>query len=648
MAYVISFIVVLTLFFTRPASASILADPQAVDDPSRLLSVAKNDVPKFSVDKFFMIRNMIDADWSPDGKQIVFNSNISGRCNLWTMPASGGWPIQLTFSNQRQYNPAWSPDGKWIVFQSDYDGNEQWDLFLVSTQNGEIISLTNTADVSEEGPVWSPDGKQIAYAVKPKSSSVFEIFVMDLQSRKTRQITSNTPANYINIAPIWSPDGKFLAFTREEAKATDRNVFLADLESGKLSCLSEHDGEKTYTANDFSSGGKYLLITSNAKNGYENCALLDLSSKKLSWLTDEKWEVHGSAFSPDSKAIVFTGNVDGNKDIYFLDLKTKEARQLACAQGVNTPIGAQSPFSHDGERLLYLHDGPNAPDDIWVYDTASGKSKQLTDSLVAGLKCDDLVVPQLVHYPSRDGKWQISAFVYLPYNCERNGKNKAVVWVHGGPTSQAKNSYNKNIQFLVNQGYLVLTPNYRGSTGYGEDFKRANLFDMGGGDFQDVLAGADWLKKSGFVDPSKMVIMGASYGGYMTMMALTKAPEMFAAGVAIVPFVNWFTEVENEDPALAQWDLASMGDPVKNKALWEDRSPINFVDNIKVPLLMIAGGNDTRCPKTEAEQVMAAVKKRAGIAELKVYDNEGHSFSKIENQLDYWRRIHKFLQEHMN
>src|SRR5205814_3444772 len=133
--------------------------------------------------------------------------------------------------------------------------------------------------------------------------------------------------------------------------------------------------------------------------------------------------------------------------------------------------------------------------------------------------------------------------------------------------------------------------------------------------------------QSGYIDSKKLVVMGGSYGGYMTMMAVTKAPEIWAAGVPIVPFVNWFTEVEHEDPVLQQSDLATMGDPVKNKTLWEDRSPINFVDRIQAPLLLLAGGNDPRCPKSEAQQVADAIKKRNGIVEFKIYENEGHGFA---------------------
>ncbi len=232
--------------------------------------------------------------------------------------------------------------------------------------------------------------------------------------------------------------------------------------------------------------------------------------------------------------------------------------------------------------------------------------------------------PYLVQYPSRDGKFTISAFAYVPNNIQRNGKFPAIVYIHGGPAVQSVDSFNRCIQYIVNQGYLVIAPNYRGSTGFGKEFTDANMGDAGGQELNDVLEAAEWIKKSGFVDPKKLIVMGGSYGGYLSMMAVTKAPDMWAAAVPIVPFVNWFTEIANEDPSLREYDLATMGDPVKNKALYEERSPINFVDKIKAPILLLAGGNDPRCPASEAQQVADAVKKNGGTAQLKIYHDEGH------------------------
>lgn len=636
------FLISITGIAQSPSSFTVLTDP------TQLTSKQKFDIQPFTIDKLYMTRAIAGSAWSPDDKQIAFITNISGRYNIWLVPSQSGWPMQLTISNQRQINIAWSPKGRWIAYNSDYDGNEQWDLFLVSTSNGQVVNLTNTPEVSEESAAWSPDGEKLAYSVKPKQLPNYELDVMEVLTKRITHLTSNTPAQLSNLNPIWSKDGKWIVFTQETPTGKDANVFLVSSSGGRATNLTPHEGEEHFSATDISPDGKTVLITSNAKSGYKNAGLLDIATKKITWLTSDKWEVTSGHFSPDGKRLNWTANTEGNWDIHVYDVAAKQSHALPITKGLNWLPGAATTFSHDSKRLLYIHEGPTAPNDLWTYDFAVNKQQQLTYSLVGGIRSADMVEPFLIHYPSKDGKWQISAFVYVPYNAEKNGKNAAVVWIHGGPDAQSNNSYNQGIQYLVNQGYFVIALNYRGSTGYGKEFEDANRFDMGGGDLDDIISAAEWIKKSGFIDPKKVAVMGGSYGGYLTMMAVTKAPDLWAAGVAIVPFVNWFTEMENEDPLLRQYDNATMGDPMeeKAKARFKERSPINFVDQIRAPLLLLAGGNDPRCPKTEAEQVASAIKKRKGVADLKVYENEGHGFAKVENQIDAFTRIAEFLKKY--
>ena len=639
---------VIVIIMSTIAISQTLPLPQAITDPKQLTSKPNAQVERtLSIEKLYMTRAVGGTTWSPDGKTIAFVSNMSGRNNLWLVPSEGGWPTQLTISDQRQAAPAWSPDGKWIAYQSDYDGDEQWDIFLVSPKTGQVVNLTNTREIAEQSPRWSPDGRYLAYLVKPKTSSTHEIDVYDTLMREVKHITSGTPKDRGNYNIVWSKDGKWIAYNQSQAKGTDSNIFLADVTTAKSTLLTEHTGENLYAVNDFSPDGKQLLITSNAGNGYENVGLLNIAGKKIDWLTHDKWEINGGNFSPDGKTVTWTANVDGNTDIFLHNLASSKTTPLPLPKGVNYLGGSASCFTHDGAELLYYHNGPTAPSDAWVYSMTTGKSRQVTHSLVAGVRSEDMVEPFLVHYPSRDGKWTISAFVFVPYNAPRNGQHAAIVYVHGGPTAQTENSFNRLIQYVVNKGYFVIAPNYRGSTGYGKEFQQANLFDMGGGDLQDVLAAADWIKQTGYPDHKKLILMGGSYGGYMTMMGVTKAPDVWAAGVPIVPFVNWFTEIQNEDPVLQQSDLATMGDPEKNKALYEERSPINFIDRVKAPLLLLAGGHDPRCPQSEALQVVEAIRKRGGIADYKVYENEGHGFARVENQIDAYKRVADFLQAHV-
>lgn len=632
------------LFLALIVSAQNLPTPQAITDAAKIESPTLLDFKPIDLDKFFLTRQFDGATWSPDGKEIAFTSNISGRMNVWIVSAGGGWPRQLTVSDQRQEQPVWSPDGKWIAFLSDKDGDELWDIYLVSPKSGEVKNVTMSSRTEEGRPSWSPDGKKIAYPTRFKEKAAYEIDVMDIKSQKTTHITQNTLADRYNDNPLWSPDGKSLAWTQEYADLQNADVMLADVATGKTENLTNHAKGQIFRAAAWAPDGKSILITSDAKNGYMNVGLLDVASKQIKWLTDEKWEMVAVDFTPDGKQAIWTANVDGEVSLHATNLATGKSEELPAGGGVNTTDEIPNPVSRDGSRLLYMHDAANSPRAIWVYDFAAKKAQPVTHALLAGVPVKELVEPTLAHFPSKDGKYTLSAWTYMPYNIQPNHKYPAIVYIHGGPDDQSMANFNPLLQYFVNLGYIVIAPNYRGSTGYGRDFQRANHMDAGGAELQDVVDAAEFIKKSPYVDPKNIVLMGRSYGGYLTLMGVTKFPDEWSAAVPIVPFANWFTAYQNEDATLQASDHQFMGDPVANKQLWTDRSPAFFVDQIKAPLLILAGGHDPRCPKTESEAMAQAIRKRGGKVQLKVYEDEGHVFSKTENILDAYKRVSDFLK----
>src|SRR6266852_29255 len=357
-------VIFMSTVVTETVAAQTLPFPQAVTDPKQIASKPNAQVEprSLTIEKLYMTRQVGRPTWSPDGKSIAFISNMSGRNNLWLVPNEGGWPVQLTVSDQRQAAPAWSPDGKWIAYQSDYDGDEQWDVFLVSPKTGKVVNLRQTREIAELAPTWSPDGRYLAYEVKPKTSAAYEIDIYDMVMREVKHLTTGTPQDKRNSSPIWSKDGKYIVYSQEQAKGTDSNVFIVDVATGQSTVLTPHGGEQLYFANDISSrpipDAMQILITSNAENGYDNIGLLNVGTKgaiaghlvpeKIKWLTKDKWEIRGGEFSPDGKHITFSANVDGNEDIYLHDLATGRSTALPIPKGVNEPAGGHSAFTKDG------------------------------------------------------------------------------------------------------------------------------------------------------------------------------------------------------------------------------------------------------------------------------------------------------------
>ena len=637
--------------FASIASISVLAQSNGPDDrhptdPQSIQSVENANARPVPIEDLYYTRSLSGASWSPDGKQVAFTMNMSGRANLWKVDASGGWPTQLVQSNERQYSETWSPDGKWIVYQQDTAGNELWDIFAVPSAGGEVVNLTNTPDVREESPRWSPDGKTIAINHKPKEGTVYNLALLDWSSRKTNLLTHEETPNHSWSSVAWSPDGKTLYANRVEVSFTDSDIYGVDLASGKATNLTPHEGKVLNFASSLSPDGKTLLITSNQKGGYQNVALLDIASKKLTWATDTKWEAGAGDFSPSGDSFTYTINADGMVDDYLANARTLRAEKIALEPGVNGFAASPNSYSPSGNRLLVLHESSVRPTDYWVYDIGSPKINQLTHSAIASLSAAAMPTSQVVHYKTFDGK-TISALLWVPFNLKRDHSNPALVLPHGGPTGQVADFWSPRVAALVSHGYICIAPNVRGSTGYGIEFQRANYQDLGGGDLQDEVYATKFLVDTGYVDSKKIGITGGSYGGFMTLMAVGKTPDVWAAGVEWFGIIDWMTMLQHSDPELQQYEKSLLGDPVKDKKVYEAASPIAYIHNVKAPLLVLQGDNDPRVPKEEAEQVVALLKKDGKTVDAHYYPDEGHGFVKRENQIDSIRRTLEWLDKYL-
>jgi dipeptidyl aminopeptidase/acylaminoacyl peptidase len=423
-------------------------------------------------------------------------------------------------------------------------------------------------------------------------------------------------------------------------------VYAVDVATGKTTNLTPHEGKVLNFAASLSPDGKTLLVNSNQKGGYQNVALLDIASKKLTWATDTKWEAGTGDFSPKRDSFTYTINADGMVDAYLADAKTLRAKKIALEPGVNGFAASPTSFSPSGDRLLLLHESSVRPTDFWVDEIGTGKISQLTHAAIASLSAAAMPTSQIVHYKSFDGK-TISALMWVPFNLRRDHSNPALVLPHGGPTGQVVDYWSPRVAALVSRGYICIAPNVRGSTGYGIDFQRANYQDLGGGDLQDEVYATKFMVETGYVDAKKIGITGGSYGGFMTLMALGKTPDVWAAGVELFGIIDWMTMLQHSDAELQQYEKALLGDPVKDKKVYEADSPITYIHDVKAPMLVLQGDNDPRVPKEEAEQVVELLKKDGKTVDAHYYPDEGHGFAKRENQIDSIRRTVEWLDKYL-
>jgi dipeptidyl aminopeptidase/acylaminoacyl peptidase len=618
-----------------PAQSS--PEDRQITDPKSVVSASNTAAGPVPIAQLYYTRSTSGAAWSPDGRDVVFTTNLTGRANLWKVSAAGGFPIQLLQSDDQQSGAVWSPDGKWIVFEQDVAGGELYDLFAVTRDGTEVVNLTNTPDISERGAHWSPDGSMLALSYRPKASSNVDIALLDWKTKKVRKLTNEQTKNREWYGAIWSADGKTIYADRANVGFTDSDVYRINVATGELGNLTPHQGDVVNSVSSLSPDGKTLLITSNEKGGYDNVALVDVASKQRTWITDLKWEASAGEFSPDGKSFTYTLNADGRRDIYLVDRNSGRTTVLRFAAGITVPAGNPRAYSLSGDHLLITHQSSTEPPDLWVYDMAAHTTRQLTFSAPGSLNPSRLPASQLVHYETFDGK-TISAFLWVPFNLKRDGTNPGIVLPHGGPTGQTVDSFNKAAAALASRGYVCIAPNVRGSTGYGMEFQRANYKDLGGGDLQDEVYAAHFIAATGYVDPAKIGITGGSYGGYMAMIAIGRTPDVWAASVELFGITDWLTEQEHEEPALQQYDQSILGDPVKDRKSYEDASPIKYFKNAKAPLLILQGANDIRDPKEEAEQAGTILKKEGKIVDAHYYPDEGHGFAKRENQIDAMQR----------
>jgi dipeptidyl aminopeptidase/acylaminoacyl peptidase len=638
------YLIALPLFLAAPAIAQIPTPARPVTDPKSLMSPSDPESAPVPIDDLVFSRGALDASWSADGRQLFVSTNMTGRYNIWRMDADGSWPVQLTQSDDNQAGFAVSPDGKTLYYTQDKGGNEQYDIYAVSTAGGGPKNITNTPDVREEGLLVSPDGRGMALSTKRSGQGQVDLAVMDIATDEVRPLTHEADPQWDWSAVAWTDNGRSLIANRSFVGGDAGEIWKIDVASGRATKLLGKAGV-TYQASDATRDGSVVAITTNDGTHQLHAALYAPGSGAIRMLKATPWEQSSGAISPDGRSMVVQTSEDGRQALELVDLASLAEHPLAMPPGVNGTIGSQ-PFTPDSRRLLVLHSGADTPGEIQSFDIGAGRMMQLTHLAMASLAPEHLPKSRIVTFRSYDGTL-VSAIVTMPFNLKRDGANPGVVMPHGGPTGQTNDGFSRYATALASRGYVVIQPNPRGSTGYGLAFQKANYQDLGGGDLKDELAAKQFLVDSGYVDANRVGIAGGSYGGFMTLMAIGRAPNAFAAAVDLFGIIDWRTMWQHEDALLQAYQKSLLGSPDQNPKVYDATSPLTYINAVKAPLLVQQGENDIRVPPGQAKQVVEALKKKGNIVDSVFYPEEGHGFYKREHQQDSLQRMVDWFDKYL-
>ena len=635
----------LTMLLVSTATvAEIPTPPRPVSDPKSLVSPSDPQAAPVPIDDLVFSRGALDAAWSADGRQLFVSTNLTGRYNIWRMDADGSWPVQLTQSEENQAGFAVSPDGKTLYYTQDKGGNEQYDVYAVPTAGGSPRNLTNTPDLREEALLVSPDGRAMALSTKKSGQGQVDLAVMDMATGQVRALTHEADPQWDWTAVAWTDGGRSLIAERSFVGGDAGEVWKVDVASGKATKLLGKPGV-IYTASGATPDGSAVALTTNEGTHQLHAVVYAPATGAMRTLKATPWEQSSGAISPDGRSMVVTTSEDGRESLSLVDLATLGEHPLAMPPGVNGTRGTQ-PFTADSRRLLISHSAADTPGEIQSYDIASGKVTPLTHLAMASLAPEHLPKSRIVTYKSYDGTL-VSAIVTMPFNLKRDGSNPAVVMPHGGPTGQTSDGFSRYATALASRGYVVIQPNPRGSTGYGLAFQKANYQDLGGGDLKDELAAKQFLVDSGYVDGKRVGIAGGSYGGFMTLMAIGRAPDAFAAAVDQFGIIDWRTMWQHEDALLQAYQKSLLGSPDQNPKVYDATSPLTYIQAVKAPLLVQQGENDIRVPAGQAKQVVEALKKKGNTVDSVFYPEEGHGFYKREHQQDSLQRTVDWFDKYL-
>jgi len=546
------------------------------------------NLKQYTIEQFMDNESVFGGSFSPVNSKLLVTSNRTGIYNMYTVSAKDGKFTPITTSDSSSiFAVSYFPNDERMLFSADGNGDEINHLFLKDT-DGSIINLTPNEGAKSSFYGWAEDEKSFFYGSNKRDPKYFDVYKMSIDDFVSKLIYQNNDG--LNFSGI-SDDEQQIALSKS-LNTSDSDLFVYNLKTKEK--IKVNDNLSANSSQAFSKDSSMLYYTTDDGAEFSYLMTYDLNTREKKKVLEKSWDISGIVFTNNGAYMVVYVNEDGKNIIEVIDVETQKPIDLPDFEGKSI---TSVTFSNDETMMRLYAGGSNSPSDLYVYNLETKELIKLTNVLNDAINAEDLVTANVIRFKSFDGT-EIPAIYYLPHQASAENKVPAMVWVHGGPGGQSRQGFNSLIQYMVNHGYAVLAVNNRGSSGYGKTFFKMDDLNHGEKDLQDCVEGKNWLASQTEIDGEKIGIIGGSYGGYMTMAALTYTPEEFDVGVNLFGVTNWIRTLKSIPP---YWEsfreslYLELGNPFSADSVRLKRiSPLFHTDKVTKPLIVLQGAQDPR------------------------------------------------------
>ena len=598
------------------------------------------NIQQYSIETLMSNNRSSGGYFSKDADKLIYSSDKSGIFNIYEVDLSTNEETQLTYSKEESFFVrGYSPSTGEVIYSADKGGNENSHIYLI--REGNSIDLTPGENTKASYVGWTKDELGMYVISNSRDPRFFDLYKIDIVTLNSEMVFKNDSGYNLNSI---SNNDNYIVLSLNLSRS-EQKLFLYDVRSNQQVEIS--DKAANFSGQNFDKNDENYFYTTNYDSEFYYLMSYNLKNGERSTVYKTNWDVAFSYLSKNNSYRVIAVNEDAQNKLSIKNMSDQSDLNLIGFENMNiNSVG----FSED-EKLLRVSAGsPNSPGDIYTYELSTNKLNKITSNLNSNVNPKDLVNAEVIRYESFDGL-EIPAILYKPHLASKKNKVPALVWVHGGPGGQSRVGYRALIQYLVNHGYAILAVNNRGSSGYGKTFYALDDQNHGEDDLQDCVWGKKWLQDQDYINPDKIGIIGGSYGGFMTMAAMTFEPEEFKVGVNIYGVTNWIRTLRSIP---AYWESTreslykEMGNPYTEDSLrLYNISPLFHAKNIQNPVMVLQGANDPRVLQIESDEMVQEARDAGAYVEYVLFEDAGHGFIKKEQQIEGNEKILTFLENYL-